>query len=141
MQKLQAENVKPSGAGLAGPVEGCNLFLGAIKKQKCPAFQQGTPFRKLNLSLSLVSFDHPIFDVNDAMGVLRDVVLVGYEDNGISLSVETVKQGHDVIAGLRVEVASRFVGKNDGGLVHQRPGNRHSLPLSAGQFVGLVHHP
>ena len=73
-------------------------------------------------------------------GVLGDVVLVGHQDDGVAFGVQTIEQRHDLVAGLGVEIAGRFVGEDDGGLVDQSAGDGHALALSAGEFVGLVVH-
>jgi len=67
------------------------------------------------LLLYLILGDHAVFDVDDAVGVLGDVVLMGDENDGIALRMQAIEQGHDLVTGLRVEIARRFVGKDDGG--------------------------
>src|SRR5271168_2981321 len=54
--------------------------------------------------------------------------------------MEFVEEGHDLVAGLGVEVAGGFVGEDDGGFVDQSAGDGDALTLAAGEFVGLVHH-
>ena len=54
--------------------------------------------------------------------------------------MQAIHQGHDFVAGLGVEIASGFVGQNDGRAVHQSAGDGDSLALSAGKLVGLVRH-
>src|SRR4029077_19080141 len=89
---------------------------------------------------TLVSGDHTIFNVDHAMRELSDVVLVRDQYDGVSLLLKTVEQSNDFSAGLRVKIPGGFVGKNDGWTVHQRTGNRHPLPLSAGKLIWLMHH-
>ena len=48
---------------------------------------------------------------------------------------------HDLLAGGAVEVAGRLVGQQDGGLVHQRAGDRDPLALAARELVRAVVHP
>ena len=47
---------------------------------------------------------------------------------------------HDALAGGAVEVAGRLVGDDHVRIVHQRPGDRHALALTAGEFGGAVVH-
>jgi hypothetical protein len=54
------------------------------------------------LAIPLVPFDHAIFDINDAVGVLGDVLFMGDQDDGVALGLQAVEQRHDVGAGLRV---------------------------------------
>ncbi len=78
--------------------------------------------------------------MNHAMRVLRDVVLVRHKDDGVSLRMQPVHQGHDLVPGLRVQVAGWLIGQNNRWPIHQRSRNRHSLALAAGKLVGLVMH-
>ncbi len=48
--------------------------------------------------------------------------------------MQIVQQSIDHIAGLGVQVAGRLVGKQEGGVAHQRPGQHHALLLAAGEF-------
>ena len=48
---------------------------------------------------------------------------------------------HDLGAGRRVEVAGRLVGQQQRRLADDRPGDRHPLPLAAGQLVRPVVEP
>jgi hypothetical protein len=54
------------------------------------------------LAIPLVPFDHAILDVDDAVGVLGDVLFMGDQDDGVALGLQAVEQRHDVGAGLRV---------------------------------------
>ena len=74
------------------------------------------------------------------MGVLGDIVFVSHQNDGVALGVEICEQSHDFIAGFRVEISGGLVGENDGGRIHQRPGDGHALALSAGEFIRLVVH-
>jgi hypothetical protein len=78
--------------------------------------------------------------VDDAMGVLGDVGLVGDEHDGVAAGVEGVEEGHDLEAGFGVEVAGGLVGEDDGGVVDQGAGDGDALALAAGELVGLVVH-
>jgi hypothetical protein len=49
--------------------------------------------------------------VDHAVGVLRNVRLVGDQDDGIALGVQIIKQSHNLIAGLGVQVAGRLIGR------------------------------
>ncbi len=51
------------------------------------------------------------------MRILGDVGLVRDEDDGVALGMQSVEEGHDLVAGLGVEVAGGLVGQDDGGLL------------------------
>src|SRR5687767_7495260 len=53
---------------------------------------------------ALVAFDPAVADVDGAEGVVRDVPLVGDEDDGVALGMETLEQAHDLVARGRVQV-------------------------------------
>ena len=72
------------------------------------------------------------------MRVGGDVGLVGDEDDGVAGGVEALEDGHDLDAGLRVEVAGRLVGEQDRRIVDERPGDRDALTLAARQLVRPV---
>ena len=57
------------------------------------------------------------------------------------LDVELPEEREDLLAGLRVEVAGRLVGDQQGAAVDQRPGDRHALLLAAGELRRLVVEP
>src|SRR5712692_9969815 len=77
--------------------------------------------------------DHPLRLVSHC-GV------VGHDDEREALlAVQPFHQGHDLLRGLRVEVASRLVREHDVRLVHEGPGDGDSLLLSAAELRGLLH--
>jgi len=49
---------------------------------------------------ALVAGDHAVFNMDYAMGIFRDVVLVRDENDGVAFGLEPVKQGHDLHARL-----------------------------------------
>src|SRR5258708_20666198 len=113
----------------------------------CPVFRNSLVLRgfvsirrQKFLSLHLVALDAAILNVDDAMGVLGNVMLMGHQNNGIAFAVQPVKQCHDFVAGLRVEVSGRLVGENDRRTIYQCTRNGDSLPLTSGKLIGLVAH-
>ncbi len=75
------------------------------------------------------------------MRVERDVVFMRDQDDRVSIAVQPREQRHDLNAGGSVQVAGRFVCKKNRRIVYQRAGDRHALPLAAGQLIWLMHHP
>src|SRR4028119_128662 len=88
----------------------------------------------------LVGEDLAVPQLDLPPGMLRDVGLVGDQDDRVALGVELVEQRHDLGRGRRVEVPGRLVGEQDGRLVDQGAGHGHALALAAGQLVGVVVH-
>ena len=88
----------------------------------------------------LVAEDLPVANMNHAMRVFGDVVLVRDQNNGISLRVQAIKKCHDFDTRLGVEVTGRLVGQNYRRGIDQGARNRDALPLSSRQLVGLVIH-
>src|SRR5690348_5481788 len=86
---------------------------------------------------SLVSGDDTVLVVNHAVGILGDIVLVSHENDSVALALQPIEQGHNLDAGLGVEVAGGFVREDDGRLVHQSARDGDALSLSTGEFVGL----
>ena len=76
------------------------------------------------------------FDV--AAGILGDVRVVGYEDDGSALSIEFLEENKNLEAGSRIQVTRCLIGKNHGRIVHQRSGDGYTLHLSTRHLIALV---
>src|ERR1700728_384985 len=92
------------------------------------------------LFFPLVALDHSVFDVDNAVSIFGNVMFVRDQHNGISLAVQAIEQGHNLITSLRVEVAGGFVRQDDGWPIHQSTSHGDTLALAAGEFVWLVGH-
>src|SRR6266567_2154268 len=82
------------------------------------------PSRLIADDAPLVQFDHPA-----SHGVHDGVVVGSHQDRG-ARPVDPIQQLHDVHRGGRVQVPGRFVGEEDQGPVHERPGDGHALLLA-----------
>ncbi len=61
---------------------------------------------------------------------------MGHQDDGnLLFAIESGEERHDLIAGLAVEVAGRFVCEDQPGVVGQCPGDGDSLLLSARELI------
>ncbi len=70
-------------------------------------------------------------DPDDAPGMPRYIGVVGDQDNGDPvLLIQLLKHAENLFACQGVEVARGFVGKNQGRLVDEGPGNGHALLLA-----------
>src|SRR5262245_23359997 len=78
-----------------------------------------------------ILLDLTVADMNRAAGERRNVGFMGHKYDGISSLMKPLEQRHDFSAGLRVEIACRLVGKQNRRVVHERPGDRHALTLTA----------
>src|SRR3974390_1676697 len=94
----------------------------------------------LPASRLLVAEHLAVFDVDDAVSILGNVMLVRHQDDGVALLMQAIKQRHDLDAGLRVQVSRGLVGQDDRWAIDQRASDRDSLTLTAGELVGLVVH-
>src|ERR1700749_4246105 len=88
-----------------------------------------------------VAFNFTVANVNYAMGMKRDVVLVRNQDDGVSLIMKPLEEGHDFVSRRGVQVSGRLVSQKNGRTIHERPRHSYALPLAAGEFVRLVVHP
>src|SRR5436305_9616446 len=75
--------------------------------------------KNCELLASLVPVDLTVENMQDSMCILGNVVFVGDEDNSISLAMQFLKQSHNFVGSLRVQVAGRFVRQNDRRIVYQ----------------------
>ena len=69
-----------------------------------------------------------------AFAEVGDVELVGDHHDGDALLVELLKHAHDFDGGFAVEIARRFVGEEDLGLIHEGARDGDALLLSAGKL-------
>ena len=83
----------------------------------------------------------PVEQVQAPQRVALDGGLVGHEHDRLAPVVEPSKQGHDLLAGGRIQVARRLVGQQDARPIHERPGDGDPLPLSAGELGRAVADP
>ena len=65
------------------------------------------------------------------MRVFGDVVFVGDQHDGVAFAMQAIEERHDLVAGLRVEVAGRFVGEDDRRPIDQRTRDGNALALTA----------
>src|SRR5207248_2500092 len=63
------------------------------------------------------------------------------QDDGQSFRVQALEYLDDLYRGATVEIASRFVGEQQRRSICQRPRDRHSLLLAAGELRGEVIFP
>src|SRR5690349_8405270 len=89
---------------------------------------------------ALVALDQAVAEVDLTEGVRRDIGFVGDQHDRLSRGVQLFEQAHDLLACGRVEVSGRLVGEEDGGVVHERSGDRDALSLAARELVGLMLH-
>ena len=88
-----------------------------------------------------VGLDVAVAHADDAPGPGGDVVFVRDHDDRLAGLVELGQQLHDLVAGLRVEVAGRLVGQDDVRVVDQDAGDGHALLLAAGELHRPVVEP
>src|SRR6185295_308104 len=88
------------------------------------------------LSDLLVLFDQSVTNGNHAMSARGDIGFMRDDDDRIAFTVQALEEIHDFHAGVRVERASGFIGKQDRRMVNQRPGDGDALALSSRQFIG-----
>src|SRR5260221_14369095 len=92
------------------------------------------------LALYLVLGDHAVLDVDNAVGVLGDVVLVRDQHNCVAFRVQAVEQRHDLGSGLAVESAGWIAGEDKGPVIYQRAGDGPAMATPAGGVGGVVGH-
>src|SRR6202162_6702976 len=80
--------------------EGCRFEVTRIQTNTKRAIQrQILDTYSLGFDHRFVGSDPSVANINDAMGMLRDVVLVSDENDGIALRVQAPKQAHNFVAG------------------------------------------
>src|SRR5580698_241810 len=85
------------------------------------------------LPLHDVFDDHAVAKHDTAVGVCGNLCVVRYKDQGRSAgAVSFEQQVEDVNAVFRVEISGGLVGKDDGRLQDEGPGECHALLLATG---------
>ena len=87
-----------------------------------------------------VGFDQAIAEADDTAGVARNVFFVGDEHNRVAGRIDILEDLHNFFAGLGIQVSCRFIGQDDRRIGNQRSRNGDALPLTAGEFIGLMMH-
>src|SRR5690606_17255837 len=99
-----------------------------------------TPRVYLRRRRARVADDIAVAELDDALGVLRDLRIVRNQNDGVALGREILEQRHDLDAAARIECAGRLVCQDDVAAVHERARDRNALLLTARQLVGPVIH-
>ena len=84
--------------------------------------------------MSVQNMDH-------ALRLTGDVVVVGDEHDGVALLMQTVKNLHNVPRRAGIQISGGLVRQNQGRFCDQRTGDGDALLLAAGEFRGLVLRP
>src|SRR5438270_4525996 len=87
-----------------------------------------------------VKLDFTVANMNYAMGMQSDVMLVRDQDDRVAFVMQALEQRHDLVAGGGVEVAGGLVGQQNRWTIDQRARNCDTLPLATGELVRLVIH-
>ena len=77
----------------------------------------------------------PVVHAGDAVGVVKDAVVMGHDQDGAIFAARHVfEEFHDHVAVLRVQCCGGFVADDELRLMHQRTGDGHALLLPAGKL-------
>ena len=82
--------------------------------------------------------DLPVPELHDTGRILLRQLRVVGNHNDKAVLRHLPEQIHDLYAGIAVQRPGRLIRQQDIRVVHQRPGDRHSLHLSAGHLVRLL---
>src|SRR5215813_9686730 len=78
-----------------------------------------------------IGFHRAISEPDDSSCTIGDVFFVRYQDNRVSRAIYSFKNIHDLVGSFGIQVTGWLIGKNNGGIVYQRPGNRYALRLAS----------
>src|SRR5262249_29717236 len=95
-------------AKLSDMIDGCASRVGS---RAAPTGILMAPFVALDLAVE---------DRDDPVGVLGDILLVGYENDGVAALVQPLEELHDLFRRLRIEVSGRLIRKDDRWVVDKR---------------------
>ena len=81
-----------------------------------------------------------IAEADNALCVMRDIFFMRDDDDGFAFGVEILEDGHDLLAGARIEVAGRLIAQDNYRIVDQRARDRYALLLAAGELARFMIH-
>src|SRR4030095_14839019 len=80
-----------------------------------------------------------IADFKAAVPARRELCVVCHDDERhAAVAHEGEEQFDDSLAGFGIEVARRFIGEDDAGIIDDRAGERDALLLATGKFRGKM---
>src|SRR5690606_5657993 len=86
--------------------------------------------------LQLVIGEVAIDEAQEALAIGCDVLLMRDHDDGDRpFAVQPRDEVHDLPAGLRIQIAGRLIGEEDGGIGDDGAGDGHPLLLAAGKLL------
>ena len=77
-----------------------------------------------------IAIKHPIFQSNDSLGTLGNVIFVSHQNDCAAFFVQFIEDGEDFFGRHRIQVTRRFVGENEEGVVDQAACDRNTLLLA-----------
>lgn len=82
--------------------------------------------------------DLAVFDADDAVGVFGGMGFVSDQYDGVAFFVQVLEYLHDLYTRFGVQIAGRFVGEDDRGIVDEGAGDGYALLFSAGYLIGVI---
>jgi len=90
------------------------------------------------ISNGFVGSDFTVANIDDAVGVLGNVIFVSNKNDGVAFAVQIGEKRHDFFTG-SWNRGCRWARRPERWTVNlQEPGNGDALALTAGEFIGLV---
>ena len=85
------------------------------------------------------SLQHSVTQREHTVAMRGEAVVMGSDQaGGAGFVAQRADHRDHFVSGVRIEVGGRLVGDQQARLLDQRAGNRHTLALAAGKFVGPV---
>src|SRR6516165_9897516 len=72
------------------------------------------------------------------MRTVGDVGGMGDHDDGTTVAVKVLEQGHDLLAGPAIERTGRLIGQDESRVIHHRTRNDDALLLASGELIRPV---
>jgi hypothetical protein len=80
----------------------------------------------------LGTFHDTIANADDALSLGSNIGSVGDDDKrGTMFAIQAEQELHDLLTRFRIQVTGGLIGEDDGGVIDQGTGNRHTLLLPA----------
>ncbi len=90
------------------------------------------------IRICLIPGNQPVADFDDPFGMSGNLLIVGDQDDGVTIGVQFMQNRHHFLAALAVQGDGGLIGQDDVAAVHQCPGDTYPLLLPAGELVGTM---
>ena len=84
--------------------------------------------------------DFTVPELDYSPGVRGDIRFMGHDHHRAALSIQFAEDGHDLVAGLAIQISGWFVSQDNGGFIDKGTGDGDTLTLTTRKLIWFVVH-